>query len=77
MSDRHLHAVDNPAAPGTGSGNNGGNGFDSRLREAEKDIAGIKNELTHLATKAWVLGGVIGGMIIAASLAITILKLFP
>ena len=41
-------------------------------------------EFKHLATtndierlKVWVLAGVVGGMIVAASLAISILKLFP
>ena len=50
---------------------------DSRLRSVENAIVRIDTTLKHVATKAWVLGGVVGGMILAASLAIAILKLFP
>ena len=40
-------------------------------------VAKLETHMQHLATKAWVLGGVLGGMILAASLSIAILKLFP
>lgn len=40
-------------------------------------VAKLEAHMQHLATKAWVLGGVLGGMVLAASLAIAVLKLFP
>lgn len=77
----HLREVgegDEPASTATGrNGNGGGNG---RL---ESRVAVLESELKHLATKAdvlglkiWVLGGVIGGMIVASGLATAISRLF-
>ena len=40
-------------------------------------VASIEAIIPHLATKAWVLGGVIGGMAVAASLAMAIAKFLP
>ena len=50
--------------------------INSRLSVVEKDLAGIRDRLNHTATKAWVLAGVIGGMVLAASIAVAVLKLF-
>lgn len=50
---------------------------EERLRHIEGRVLVVETELKHLATKAWVLGGVVGGMVLAASVAIAILKLFP
>ena len=47
------------------------------MPEIERRVTVIETELKHLATKAWVLGGVIGGMILAASLALAVVRLFP
>lgn len=76
MRNGHLQPVDTGAQPANPGGNDGANGFDARLRHVENDMTGIRTELKHLASKAWVLGGVIGGMVLAASLTIAILKLF-
>ena len=48
---------------------------DSRLREVEGDIREIKSDMKHVATRAWVLGGVLGGMGIAAGVAVGIVRL--
>lgn len=62
-----------------GRGGNGG-GTHERLRAIEDRLTRLETkfdtELKHLATRAWVLGGVVGGMVIAASLAIAFVKLF-
>lgn len=64
-----------PAAPPEASpahgGGNGRNGGD--LREM---VAILEAHMQHLATKAWVLGGVIGGMVLAAIISLSVLKLF-
>ena len=36
----------------------------------------METELSHLATRAWVLGGVVGGMVAAATVTIAIIRLF-
>ncbi len=36
----------------------------------------LDTTLKHIATKSWVLGSVIGGMVVAAGLAIAIVRLF-
>lgn len=40
-------------------------------------VARLEAIIPHLATKAWVLGGVLGAGAIAASLALAIIKLWP
>lgn len=77
MSDRDT-VVDMPTPargrPSTGGG--GGNGFDERLRRVEQQLVRIETELRHTATRAWVLGGVVGGMAVAAVITVGLLKLF-
>ncbi|MCY4661205.1 MAG: hypothetical protein OXF93_15580 [Acidobacteria bacterium] len=48
--------------------------FDQRLRVVEGDIREIKTQLQHVATRAWVLGGVLGGMGVAAGIAVAIVR---
>ena len=78
MSESRFHLISggrrDPRRPGD---SNGGDGGDLRER-----VAVIETEIKHLATKedfqklkVWVLSGVIGGMAIAAGLAVAILKL--
>ena len=75
---REVGEGDEPPSTSTGRNGNGvGNG---RL---ESRVAVLESELKHPATtadvlglKIWVLGGVIGGMIVAAGLAIAISRLF-
>ena len=51
----------------------GGGPREDRLRGVEIQLAEIKTkldtELKHVATKAWVLGGVLAGMGVAATIA--------
>ncbi len=65
--------------PGTNGGNDG-SGFDSRLRALEIQVARIDERMIGIekamATKAWVLGGVVAAAVIAVGLAIPLIKLF-
>ena len=64
----------------TPSDGNSGNGSEKRLRDVENSLARLEatfnSELKHLATRAWVLGGVLGGMGIAATIALLFIRLF-
>ncbi|MDE0238920.1 MAG: hypothetical protein OXQ84_01800 [bacterium] len=81
---RHLHTVPPVAQPGA---NGGGDDFDTRLRALEiqmgrmdERVAGMqenmatKNDITNL--KVWILGGVLSGIILAALIAVTVVKAF-
>ena len=71
-----------------GNGRNGGDRrLDDRLRNVEIQVAEIsiklETQLGHLATKnevtklkVWVLSGVLGGMAIAATIALAVARLF-
>lgn len=61
--------------PSAGSGN-GGSNYERRLTRVETLMESVALREDVLKLKLWVLGGVIGGMIIAASLAIAIARLF-
>ena len=52
---------------GTGGGNDG--------RHGER-LASIEAHMKHMATKAWVLGGVVGGMVAAVLITLAFIKLF-
>ena len=47
-----------------------------RFRKVEDRILVIETELTHLATRSWVLGDVVGGMGIAATVALVVVRMF-
>lgn len=68
---REPRATEKP----TGGNGNGG-GSEHRLRQLEIAIARIETkldtELKHVATKAWVLGGVLAGMGVAAAIAASV-----
>ena len=80
----------NAQFPGTGKlppdGGNGGSRLDRLERQMDEQIratsqigqtlAKLDERSIHAATKAWVLGGVLGGMAIAAGVAATIVRLF-
>ena len=48
---------------------------EDRLRVVELDVREIKTDLKHIATRAWVLAGVLGGMGIAAGIAVAVARL--
>lgn len=63
------------------SGNEAPNGLSGPAGESIVDlrerVTALETNMSHLATKAWVLGGVIFGMITTAALLIAGLKLLP
>ena len=68
--------IDFPGRPGaTSSGNGGGGTNDARLRAVELDVREIKTELRHVATKAWILAGILGGMGVAAGVGVGVATL--
>ncbi len=64
-----------PAVP-LSSSDGGGGGTDARLKEIELRMARVGTELKHLATRAWVLGGVVGWMVTATIITLTVIRLF-
>ena len=40
-------------------------------------VAALEAHMEHVATKAWVLGGVVGGMGLAATITLTIIRILP
>ena len=61
-------------APASGGGG-GGNDLDGRLRAVEMGLTRVETELKHMATRAWVLGGVLGGMGVAVGIGVALVKL--
>ena len=50
--------------------------FDARLRAVEGDTREIRTQLQHVATRAWVLGGILAGMGVAAGIGVGLARLF-
>lgn len=50
--------------------------FDERLRAVEGDVREIKTQMRHVATRAWVLGGILAGMGVAAGIGVGLARLF-
>ena len=69
-------AEPDPPIPLNSHDGDGGGGIDTRLRAVEVELAAAKTELKHLATRAWVLGGVVGGMVTATLITLAVIKLF-
>ena len=40
-------------------------------------IAALEAHMEHVASKAWFLGGVVGGMGLAATITLTIIRILP
>ena len=49
--------------------------INNRLNAVERDLAGIRERLNHAATKAWVLGGVLSGMVAAGAIGVGLARL--
>lgn len=47
-----------------------------RSRDHGERLATLEERMNHVATKAWVLGGVAGGMVTAIGLALLLARLF-
>ena len=69
--NKDIHVVNEPLSSQSSGGGGGGDNFNISER-----IAILEERSRHLATKSWVLGGVVGGMIISATLALAIAKLW-
>ena len=81
MSPRpYPRAVDDPPRQDPQSnGGNGGGRYDEladRLRLVELDVREIKTDMKHVATRAWVLGGVLGAAGVGATIALAVIRLF-
>ena len=81
MKEERDNVYDHPTAT------TGGNGNDGRLRGAEERLARLETRLDtvlpYLATKediqkikVWTLAGVLGGIVLAVTVALTFLKVF-
>lgn len=57
-------------------GNGNGGDVDARLRAVELDVREIKTDMKHVATRAWVMGGVLGAAGVGATIALLFLRLF-
>ena len=50
--------------------------LDGRLVDVEKLVVEISTEMRHVATRAWVLGGILAGMGVAAGIGVGLARLF-
>lgn len=53
-----------------------GNSYTAKDLQIEGRLSMIEEKLNHMATKAWVLGGVVGGCVLAVGMAMAYLRLF-
>ena len=74
MNEQGLSLVSEQQPVSAGAGGDGGD-LERRLRAVELDVREIKTELKHVATKTWVLGGLLGGMGVAAGIGVGIATL--
>lgn len=62
--------------PGARQGSDDGSGgIEDRLRAVELDVRELKTSMKHMATRAWVLSGILGGMGVAAGVALAVFRL--
>ena len=80
MTGRVVPHPSSPPPTPAPSSNGNGNGFDGRLRALEIQVARVDERIVAMekamATKAWVLGGVVLAAVIGVGLALTLIKLF-
>ena len=51
-------------------------GEKTEIHDLRERVSALGAHMSHMATKARVLGGVVGGMVLAVTLAFTSIKLF-
>ena len=51
-------------------------GEKTEIHDLRERVSALEAHMSHMATKAWVLSGVIGGMVLAVTLTFTLIKLF-
>ena len=79
MPELHLRAVEDPPSPPRELGNNGRNGggnLDSRVAALETHLGYLATKTDVQGLKTWVLGGVVGGIIVAVILTLAAVRLF-
>ena len=54
----------------------GSDPISERVTAHGERLAAIEAHLQHMATRSWVLGGVVGGMVAAATITLAVIKLF-
>ena len=52
------------------------NGDKTEIHDFRGRISRLEAHMEHMATKSWVLGGVVGGMVAAATVTLAVIKLF-
>ena len=71
MKDNRQDNNAHPISPPLPNDGNGGGGW---WLDVDRRVTRIETELRHVATKAWVLGGVVGGMALAAMIALAVAR---
>ena len=80
MTEKVHHIRPGRSPPTSDFGGGNGGGIEGRLRALEVQVARIDERIIGLektvATKAWVLGGVVMATVIGIGIALTAIKLF-
>ena len=51
-------------------------GDKTEIHDLRERVSALEANMQHMATKAWVLAGVVGGMGLAAVVALAVIRLF-
>ena len=51
-------------------------GNKAEIHDLRERVSALEAHMKHMATKAWVLGGVVGGMGLAATMALAFVRIF-
>ena len=51
-------------------------GNKGEIHDLRERVSALEAHMKHMATKAWVLGGVVGGMGLAATIALATIRVF-
>ena len=74
-ADSHLKSVPDPPGAERG-GRGGGNNFESRLARLETHLQYLTTKEDLQKLKVWMLIGVIGGMGLAATITLAVIRIF-
>ena len=67
---------DPPRSSDDGGGGSGHDGLEARVRALETHLSYLATREDVIRLKVWILGSVIGGMVIVATLALAVYRLF-
>ncbi len=76
MADVRQPPTGEPYGEPSRVGNGSRPEFDARLRAVELDVREIRTDMKHVATRAWVLGGVLAAAGVGAGIALAVLRFF-